>query len=84
VEEMVACNFWPLDKRNEEFTIEMVHVPMFGPAEGLPFLRFDRELPASKDKKAFVAEVKEGARQIVGKMTDKEYLARRVARGMMP
>jgi hypothetical protein len=37
VEETVACNFWPLGKRNEEFTIEMVHVPVFCPAEGLPF-----------------------------------------------
>jgi hypothetical protein len=84
VEEMVACNFWPLGKRNEEFTIEMVHVPVFGPAEGLPFPRFDRELPAGEDKKAFVAEVEEGARQIVGKMTDKEYLTRRAAEGTMP
>jgi hypothetical protein len=62
----------------------MVHVPVSDPAEGLPFPRFDRKLPSSEDKEAFVAEVEEGARQIVGKMTNKEYLARMVAGGMMP
>jgi hypothetical protein len=84
VEEMVASNFWPLGKRNEEFTIEMVHVPVFGPAEVLSFPRFDQELPASEDKEAFVVEVEEGACQIVGKMINKEYLARMVAGCTIP
>lgn len=37
VEEMVAANFWPLGRRNDSFQIEMVQVPVFGPAEGIPF-----------------------------------------------
>jgi hypothetical protein len=36
VKEMVASNCWPLGKRNPEFTIEMVNVPVFDLAEGVP------------------------------------------------
>jgi hypothetical protein len=41
-------------------------------------------LPANEDKKAFAAEVEEGARLIVGKISDREYLARKVDGGSMP
>jgi hypothetical protein len=44
VEEMVASNYGPLGKRNPEFTIEMVNVPVYGLVEGVPCPRFDREL----------------------------------------
>jgi hypothetical protein len=37
VEEMVASNCWPLDKGRPSFTIEMVNVPIYGPAERVPF-----------------------------------------------
>jgi hypothetical protein len=84
VEEMVASNFWPPRKRKEAFHIEMVQVPVFGPVEGLPLPRFDRVLPPDQDKKAFILEIEECAHQIVGKMSDKEYLARRSASGTMP
>jgi hypothetical protein len=84
VEEMVASNYWPLGKRNLEFRIEMVNVPVYGPAGGVPVPRFNRELPANEDKKAFAAEVEEGARLIVGKISDREYLARKVDGGSMP
>jgi hypothetical protein len=41
VEEMVASNYWPLGKRNPEFSIDMVNVPVYGPAKGgsLPVFR---------------------------------------------
>jgi hypothetical protein len=57
---------------------------VFGLAEGLPFPRFDRALPPDQDKDAFVLEIEEAARQIIGKMSDKEYLAQRSVSGMMP
>jgi hypothetical protein len=41
-EEMVAANFWPLERRNDHFRIEMVQVLVFGPTEGIcntPVLR---------------------------------------------
>jgi hypothetical protein len=38
VEVMVASNYWPLDKRNLEFRIEMVNIPVYGLASGVPFL----------------------------------------------
>jgi hypothetical protein len=41
-------------------------------------------LSAIEDKKAFAAEVEEGARLIVGKIFDREYLAQKVAGGTMP
>jgi hypothetical protein len=84
VEEMVASNYWPLGKRNLELTIELVNIPIYGIAEGVPFPCFDRELPIGEDKKAFAAMVEEDAWHIVGKISDREYLARKVAGGMMP
>ena len=37
VEEMVAMRFWPLGKSKPSFKIEMVNLPIFGKAEGVPF-----------------------------------------------
>jgi hypothetical protein len=62
VEEIMASNYGPLGKRNLEFTIEMVNIPVYSPVEGVPFSRFDRELQEGEDKKAFTAMVEEGAR----------------------
>lgn len=59
-------------------------LPIFGQAKGLPFPRFDLVLKEGESKEAFVEEVEEGERQIVGKISDKEYLTRKVAGGMMP
>jgi hypothetical protein len=81
---MVASNCWPLGKKHPEFTIKMVNVPVFGPAEGVPFPWFGIELKEGEDKKSFVTMVEDGAREIVGKITDKEYLARKAAGGTMP
>jgi hypothetical protein len=41
---MVASNYGPLGKRNPEFTIEMVNVPIYVLVEGVPFPRFNHEL----------------------------------------
>jgi hypothetical protein len=62
----------------------MVNVPIYGAAEGVPFPCFDRELPADEDKSTFAAMVEEGAGHIVGKISDREYLTRKVAGGMAP
>jgi hypothetical protein len=62
----------------------MVQVPVFGPAKGPPSPRFDRALPPDQEKDAFVLEIEEAACQIIGKMSDKEYLARRSISGTMP
>jgi hypothetical protein len=51
-----------------------VKVPVYGPAEGIPFPRFEIELKAGEDKTEFAAMVEQGAREIVGEITDKEYL----------
>jgi hypothetical protein len=39
-----VSNYWPLGKKNHEFTIKMVNVPVYGPAEGVSFSWFDCEL----------------------------------------
>jgi tRNA C32,U32 (ribose-2'-O)-methylase TrmJ len=62
----------------------MVQVPVFGPAEGISFPRFDRVLPAEQDCDAYVAEVEEATRGIAGAMSEKEYLARKSNAGTMP
>ena len=37
VEEMLAAKFWPLGKSRPSFKVEMVHLPVYGPADGVPF-----------------------------------------------
>ena len=84
VEEMVAADYWPLGRRTDEFTIEMVQVPVFGPPEGLPFPRFGAGIPEDETKESFLDRVEVSARRIVGKISEKEYLQRRSALGTMP
>jgi len=74
VEEMVAADYWPLDRRTDEFTIEIVQVPVFGPPEGLPFPRFRAGLPEDETEESFLDRVEVSARRIVGKISEKEYL----------
>ena len=54
VKEMVAADYWPLGRRTDEFTIDMLQVPVFGPPEGLPFPRFRACLPESETKESFL------------------------------
>jgi hypothetical protein len=54
VEEMVVSDFWPLGRKNEEFTIEVVQVPVFGPPEGIPFPRFNRGLLEDETEESFL------------------------------
>ena len=84
VEEMVAADYWPLGRRADEFTIEMVQVPVFGPPEGLPFPQFRAGLPEGETKESFLGRVEVSARRIVGKISEKEYLQRKSALGTMP
>ncbi|XP_021321605.1 uncharacterized abhydrolase domain-containing protein DDB_G0269086-like [Sorghum bicolor] len=81
---MVAADYWPLGRRTDEFTIEMVQVPVFGPPEGLPFPRFGAGIPEDETKESFLDRVEVSARRIVGKISEKEYLQRRSALGTMP
>jgi hypothetical protein len=48
VEEMVAAKFWPLGKSRPSFKVEMVHLPIYGLADGIPFPHFGIKL--SKDE----------------------------------
>jgi hypothetical protein len=76
---MVASNYGPLGKRNPEFTIKMVNVPVYGLVEGVPFPRFDHELQEGEDKKAFTAMVEEGARILLERSS-----TRNILRGGLP
>jgi hypothetical protein len=40
MEEMVAARFWPLEKSRPSFKIEMVNLPVYGEADGVPFPYF--------------------------------------------
>jgi len=84
VEEMVAADYWPLGRRTDKFTIEMVQVPVFGPPEELPFPRFHAGLPEDETKESFLDCVEVSARRIVGKISEKEYLQRKSTLGTMP
>jgi hypothetical protein len=84
VEEMVASDFRPLGRKNEEFTIEMVQVPVIGPSEGIPFPRFNRGLPEDETEESFLNRVKASTHRIVGKISKKEYVQRKTTLGTMP
>lgn len=45
VEEMVAAKYWPLGRVKPSFTLDMVSLPVFGDAEGVPFPQFGLKLP---------------------------------------
>ena len=64
-------------------TIEMVNLPVFGEGVGVPFPRFGFEKEGRAAEK-LVKSAEAGAREILGEMSDKEYLARRSLTGTMP
>ena len=84
VEEMVATRFWPLGKSKPLFKIEMVNLPVFGEAEGVPFPCFEIALSEEESPDDFVAVVEQEACEIVSDITDKEFPARRSIAGSMP
>ena len=73
---------WPADTLEgaPSFKIEMVNLPIFGEAEGVPFPRFKIAL-SEESPDDFVAAVEQEARDIVGGITAKEFLARRSIMG---
>jgi hypothetical protein len=75
VEEMVVARFWPLGKSKPSFRIEMVNLPVFGEAEGVPFPHFGIALSEEETPDDFVAAVEQEALEIVGDIIDKEFLA---------
>ena len=83
VEEMVVANCWPLDRNRPTMTIEMVSLPMFGEGVRVPFPHFGFEKEGQATKK-LVKSAEVGAREILGEMSDREYLAHRAIAGMMP
>ena len=62
----------------------MVSLPIFGEGVGVPFPRFNIARAEDETAEEFVVTVKEGACDILGKMSDKEYLARQALTGTMP
>lgn len=75
VEEMVAANYWPLAKVKPSFCLEDVQDPIFGGVEGVPYPRFGLQKPADKSAEDVVLDVEMRAREILGEISDKEYLA---------
>jgi hypothetical protein len=83
VEETIVANCRPLGRNKPTISIEKVHLSVFGEGVGVPFPRFGFE------KEDWVAEklVKSAearAREILGEMYDKEYLAHQALAGTMP
>jgi hypothetical protein len=61
VEEMVATKFWPLGKSRPSFTVEMVHLPVYGPADGIHFPHFVIKLSEDETPEEFSAIVEQDA-----------------------
>lgn len=83
VEEMVAANCWPLGRNKPIMSIEMAHLLVFEEGVVIPFPRFgfQKEGRAAEN---LVKSIEARARKILGKMSNKEYLACRVLAGTMP
>jgi hypothetical protein len=83
VEEMVAANRWPLGRNKPAMSIEKVHLPVFGEGVGVPFPCFGFEKKEGRSANKLVKFAEAGAREILGEMSDKEYLTRALV-GTMP
>lgn len=64
--------------------IKMVNVLVFGEEVGVPFTCFDIKLVVDETTEDFTTVVEREAREILGEMSDKEYLACQVIAGTMP
>jgi hypothetical protein len=84
VEEMVAANRWPLGRNRPAMSIEMVHLSVFGEGVGVLFPCFGFEKKEGQAAKKLVKSAKAGACEILGEMSDKEYLARQALTDTMP
>ena len=61
MEEMVAAKFRPLRKSRPSLKIEMVNLPIYGEAEGVPFPRFGIDLLEEETSEDFVATMEQEA-----------------------
>jgi hypothetical protein len=83
VEEMVVANCWPLGRNRPAMTIEMVSLPVFGEGVGVPFPRFGFKKEGRAVQKVLkFAEAR--AREILGDMSDREFLTRRAILAQCP
>ena len=71
VEEMVATKHWPLGKSRPSFKAEMVNLPVYGEAGGIPFPHFGIALSKDETLKDFVSSMEQETREIVDDITDK-------------
>ena len=55
--------------------MEMVNLPVYGEADGVPFPCFRIALSEEETSEDFIAVVEQEAWEIVGDITDKEFLA---------
>ena len=84
VEEMVASKYWVLGRNRPAMRIEMVSLPLFGDGVGVLFPYFDVKRVEDMTADEYVTSVEEGAHDILGELSDNEYLARRAIGGTMP
>jgi hypothetical protein len=62
----------------------MVNLPVYGKADGVPFTHFGIKLSEYETPEEFVARVEQEEREIVGDISNKEFLARRAITGTIP
>ena len=75
VDEMMDARCWPIGKSRPSFKVEMVNLPIYGEADGVPFPRFGVKLSEDETPEEFVAIVEQEAWEIVGYISDEEFLA---------
>jgi len=64
--------------------LERVKLSVFGEEVGVPFPRFNIEHAADETETEFFSYVEQETREILGDVSDHEYLARRLIGGTMP
>ena len=84
VEEMVASIFWPLGKFRPEMKLVKMKLLVFGSEEGKFVPCFNLERAEDEIDEELVSTMEKSASMIIGEISDREYLSRRVIGGTMP
>lgn len=85
VEKIVAANFWPHGRETRPpFSLGKVKLPVFGEVGGVYFSRFGLKRAEGETDATIVARIEAEAGEILGDISEREYLARAAVGGTMP
>ena len=84
MEEIVASNFCPQGKFRPEKKLVKMNLPVFGSEKGEFVPCFNLKRAKDETDEELVRTMEKSASMIIGEISDREYLSRRVIGGTMP